>query len=47
MSSSSTRLRTPEGPCTRHWLAEQAPEKMLAALRDLLAPHREDGGGLR
>jgi hypothetical protein len=47
MSSSSTRLCTPEGPCSGHWLAEQAPEEMLTALRDILAPYREDGGGLR
>jgi hypothetical protein len=30
-----------------HWVAEEAPEEMLAALRDFLAPYREDGGGLR
>jgi pimeloyl-ACP methyl ester carboxylesterase len=30
-----------------HWLAEEAPEEMLAALRDFLAPYREGGGGLR
>ena len=34
-------------PDTGHWLAEQAPEEMLSALRDFLAPYREDGGGLR
>jgi hypothetical protein len=47
MSSSSTRLCTPEGPCSGHWLAEQAPEEMLAALTDFLAPYRESRGGLR
>ena len=30
-----------------HWVAEQAPEEMLAALAGFLAPYREDGGGLR
>ena len=30
-----------------HWVAEQAPEEMLAALREFLAPYREGGGGLR
>src|SRR3954454_14075412 len=30
-----------------HWVAEQAPEEMLAALTAFLAPYREDGGGLR
>ena len=47
MSSSSTRLRTPEGPCSRYWLVEQAPEEMLAALTAFLAPYREGRGGLR
>ena len=32
---------------TGHWLAEEAPEEFLAALRDFLAPYREGGGGLR
>src|SRR5215217_2518740 len=27
-----------------HWVAEQAPEEMLAALTEFLAPYREDGG---
>jgi hypothetical protein len=30
-----------------HWVAEEAPEEMVAALRDFLAPYRENGGGLR
>jgi len=34
-------------PGTGHWVAEQAPEEMLAALREFLAPYREDGGGSR
>jgi hypothetical protein len=45
MSSTSTRLPRPEGP--GNWLAEQAPEEMVAALTEFLAPYREDGGGLR
>jgi hypothetical protein len=81
MSSTSTRLPTPEGPGSvsgapslpdgftdtftsryidtgelrlhaviggaGHWVAEQAPDQMLAALTEFLAPYREDGGGLR
>jgi len=47
MSSTSTRLLTPEGPSISHWVAEQAPEEMVAALREFLAPYREGGGGLR
>jgi hypothetical protein len=47
MSSSSTRLSTPEVPCSGHWLAKQGLDQMLAALRDFLAPYREGGGGLR
>jgi pimeloyl-ACP methyl ester carboxylesterase len=34
-------------PGSGHWVAEEAPEEMLAALRDFLAPYREGGGGLR
>jgi pimeloyl-ACP methyl ester carboxylesterase len=30
-----------------HWVAEEAPEEMVAALTEFLAPYREDGGGLR
>jgi hypothetical protein len=30
-----------------HSVAEQAPEEIVAALRDVLAPYREGGGGLR
>jgi hypothetical protein len=47
MSSTSTRLPTPEGHGAGHWLAEQAPEEMLAVLTAFLAPCREGGGGLR
>jgi pimeloyl-ACP methyl ester carboxylesterase len=36
-----------QGPGAGHWLAEQAPEEMLAALTEFLAPYREEGGGLR
>ena len=32
---------------TGHWVAEQAPEEILAALTEFLAPYRENGGGLR
>jgi pimeloyl-ACP methyl ester carboxylesterase len=34
-------------PGAGHWVAEQAPEEMLAALTAFLAPYREGGGGLR
>ena len=47
MSSTSIRLPTPEGPGAGHWVAEQAPEEMVAALTAVLAPYRENGGGLR
>ena len=47
MSSTSTRLPTPEVPGAGHWLAEQAPEEMLAVLTAFLVPYREDGGSLR
>ena len=47
MSSTSTPLPTPEGPGAGRWLAEEAPEEMLAALTAFLAPYREGGGGLR
>ena len=47
MSSSSAPLSTPEGPGIGRWVAEQAPEEMLAALRESLAPYSEGGGGLR
>jgi pimeloyl-ACP methyl ester carboxylesterase len=30
-------------PDCGHWLAEQAPEEMLAALTAFLAPYRDDG----
>ena len=47
MSSTSTRLPTPEGPGIGHRLAEEAPEQMLTALTEFLAPYRESRGGLR
>jgi pimeloyl-ACP methyl ester carboxylesterase len=34
-------------PGAGHWVAEQAPEEMLAALTEFLAPYRENGGDLR
>ena len=30
-----------------HWVAEEAPDEMMAALTAFLAPYREDGGGSR
>jgi pimeloyl-ACP methyl ester carboxylesterase len=30
-------------PGTGHWLAEQAPKQIIAALRELLAPYRDSG----
>jgi hypothetical protein len=47
MSSTSSRLPTPEDPSAGYWLAEQASEEMVEALTEFLAPYREDGGGLR
>jgi hypothetical protein len=47
MSSTSTRLPTPEGPGAGHRLAEEASKEMLVALTEYLAPSREGGGGLR
>lgn len=47
MSSTSTRLPAPEGPSAGHLLAEQAPEQMLTAPTEFLAPYREDGGDSR
>jgi hypothetical protein len=47
MSSTSNQLPTPEGPCSGHWLADDAPGEMLTALTDFLAPNRESRGGLR
>ena len=44
MSSTSTRLPTPEGPSAGHLLAKQAPEQMLAAPTEFLAPYRESRG---
>ena len=44
MSSTSTRLPTPEGPSAGHLLAEQTPEKMVAALTEFLALYRESRG---
>jgi pimeloyl-ACP methyl ester carboxylesterase len=47
MSSTSTRLPTPEVPGAGHWFAEQAPEEMVAALRDFLASYSESRGDSR
>jgi pimeloyl-ACP methyl ester carboxylesterase len=30
-------------PGAAHWVAEQAPEELLAALTEFLAPYREGG----
>jgi pimeloyl-ACP methyl ester carboxylesterase len=40
-------LQTVVIPDTGHWVAEQAPEEMLAALTEFLAPYREGGGDSR
>jgi hypothetical protein len=45
--ASEFKRTTPEGPGASHWLAEQVPEEMLAALTEFLATYREGGGGLR
>jgi hypothetical protein len=41
--ASEFKRTTPEGPAASHWLAEQAPEEMLAALTEFLAPYRDGG----
>ena len=45
--ASGIKRTTPEGSGAGHWPAEQAPEEMLAALTEFLAPYREGGGALR
>ncbi len=47
MNSTSTRLPAPDGPGAGRWVAEQAPEEVVAALTAFLAPYREDGGESR
>ena len=44
MNSTSTPLPTPEGPSAGHLLAEQAPEELLTAPTEILAPYCEGGG---
>ena len=34
-------------PGSGHWVAEEAPEQLLAALRPFLAPHGEKSGSAR
>ncbi|MER0484951.1 hypothetical protein ABR737_42650 [Streptomyces sp. Edi2] len=34
-------------PGSGHWVAEEAPEAMLAALTRFLAPYRDQGRGVR
>ena len=41
-----TFYQPPQVSTLRRW-REEAPEEILAALRDFLAPYREGGGGLR
>ena len=47
MKPAATDVQSVVIPDTGHWVAEQAPEEMLTALTEFLAPYREDGGGLR
>jgi hypothetical protein len=47
MSSTSTRPPTPEVPGAGHLLAEEAPEGMVAALTEFLAPYSECRGDSR
>jgi pimeloyl-ACP methyl ester carboxylesterase len=47
MKPAATDVQTVVIPDTGHWVAEQAPKEMLAALTEFLAPYRENGGGLR
>jgi hypothetical protein len=36
-----TSSPTPQGPGCGHWVAEQAPEELLAAVTAFLAPYRQ------
>ncbi len=47
MKPAADDVQTVVIPGVGHWVAEQAPEEMLAALTAFLAPYREGGGGLR
>ena len=47
MKPAADDVQTVVIPDTGHWVAEQAPEEMLAALTEFLAPYRENGGGSR
>ena len=47
MKPAADDVQTVVIPDTGHWVAEQAPEEMLAALTEFLAPYREGGGGSR
>src|SRR5829696_1404929 len=47
MKPAADDVQTVVIPDTGHWVAEQAPEEMLAALTEFLAPYRQGGGGLR
>jgi pimeloyl-ACP methyl ester carboxylesterase len=47
MKPAADDVQTVVIPDAGHWVAEQAPEEMLAALREFLALYREGGGGLR
>jgi pimeloyl-ACP methyl ester carboxylesterase len=44
MKPAADDVQTVVIPETGHWVAEQAPEELLAALRAFLAPYREGGG---
>jgi pimeloyl-ACP methyl ester carboxylesterase len=41
MKPAATNVQTVVIPGAGHWVAEQAPEAMLAALRPFLAPYRD------
>jgi len=47
MSASFTPLSTPEGPGAGHWVAEQAPEELLATLTAFLARTVTEGESTR
>src|SRR5215217_3908495 len=47
MKPAADDVQTVVIPGAGHWVAEQAPEEMLAALTEFLAPYREGGGSLR
>jgi pimeloyl-ACP methyl ester carboxylesterase len=47
MSRAAHDVQTVVIPNCGHWVAEEAPDEMLAALTTFLAPYRHGGGSAR